>query len=143
MTGYARSLFTVAFGIALLAGLCAAALAADAPQRCNPAPLVAVPPCELPVCAKTLEEVKSTIEALNKDMNVRPEETLIVFDIDNTLLKMKKDLGSDAWFNWQNRLWSAPSPDSDSAVADNIDDLLNIQRLLYDVGKMEPPEPGG
>jgi hypothetical protein len=140
MTGYVRSLFAVAFGSVLLAGLCAVALAEDASLCCDPMPVVDVPTCELPTCAKTMKEVEDILTELRN--NVRPEETLIVFDIDNTLLKMKKDLGSDAWYNWQKVLWKASAPDSDFAVADNIDDLLKIQRLLYDVGKMEPPETG-
>jgi hypothetical protein len=67
----------------------------------------------------------------------RPEDTLVVFDIDNTLLKMNQDLGSDAWFNWQNGLLKVSPP---SGVAHDINGLLNIQRLLYDLSGMGPPE---
>jgi hypothetical protein len=126
MTGDARSLCRIVLSSALLLGLSATALAADV-----------VSECKLPACAKTMEEVKGILEVVGK--SARPEDTLIVFDIDNTLLKMKKDLGSDAWFNWQNSLLAA-SPPTDLRVGDNTDGLLNIQRLLYDLSGMEPPE---
>ena len=36
-------------------------------------------------------------EQLNDDL-------LIVLDIDNTVMKMNKNFGSDQWFNWQSGL---------------------------------------
>lgn len=32
---------------------------------------------------------------------IKNKEILLVFDLDNTILSMKKSLGSDQWFNWK------------------------------------------
>ena len=37
-------------------------------------------------------------------MKSDPEHVLLVLDIDNTLLAMNQDLGSDQWFEWQRYL---------------------------------------
>jgi hypothetical protein len=124
MSACARSFFRTALSAALLLGLSATAPAADAPTE-----------CKLPNCAKTMDEVRGVVANVSKI--ARPEDTLVVFDIDNTLLKMNQDLGSDAWFNWQNGLLKVSPP---SGVAHDINGLLNIQRLLYDLSGMGPPE---
>jgi hypothetical protein len=77
--------------------------------------------------------------SLNKRAQELGRNTLVVFDIDNTLLTMKQDLGGDAWYNWQRDLLKGPP--SNFSVAKDGRGLLDVQRLLYDVGSMEPPEP--
>ena len=52
-----------------------------------------------------------------------PEHVLLVLDIDNTLLAMNGELGSDQWFEWQTYLLDH-EPDSDDLVADSFDELL-------------------
>ncbi len=63
----------------------------------------------------------------------------LVMDIDNTLLAMQSDLGSDQWFEWQEYL-VFNEPDSPYAVAKDFDGLLDAQGLLFTLGKMRPPE---
>jgi len=69
-----------------------------------------------------------------------PEHTLLVLDIDNTLLAMNQDLGSDQWFEWQKYLLDH-EPRSKHLVADSFEGLLEAQGLLYNLGRMRPPQP--
>lgn len=67
------------------------------------------------------------------------EATLLVVDIDNTLLTMQGDLGSDQWFEWQEHLLEH-EPTSPHLVADDFGELLEAQGLLFKLGKMRPPQ---
>lgn len=67
------------------------------------------------------------------------EATLLVVDIDNTLLTMQGDLGSDQWFEWQEHLLEH-EPASPHLVADDFGGLLEAQGLLFRLGKMRPPQ---
>src|SRR4051812_40245427 len=68
------------------------------------------------------------------------EHVLLVLDIDNTVMSMDSDLGSDHWFEWQNYLL-ANEPTSPHLVAKTFPDLLEAQGILYDRGKMHPTQP--
>ena len=68
-----------------------------------------------------------------------PEHVLLVLDIDNTLVAMNQALGSDQWFEWQRYLLDH-EPRSDDLVADSFDGLLEAQGLLYNLGRMHPPQ---
>lgn len=68
------------------------------------------------------------------------EETLLVIDIDNTLLAMNQALGSDQWFEWQEFLLEH-DPESPYLVAKSFSGLLEVQGLLFAAGKMHPPQP--
>lgn len=50
-------------------------------------------------------ETKTHIDVFNKTSELRlkygAKNVLVVFDIDNTLLKANQPLGSDQWFEWQ------------------------------------------
>lgn len=67
------------------------------------------------------------------------ENVWLVVDIDNTLLAMQGDLGSDQWFEWQEYLLEQ-EPDSPDLVAKDFDGLLEVQGLLFTLGKMRPPQ---
>ncbi len=58
---------------------------------------------------------------------------LVVFDIDNTLLKARQPLGSDQWFEWQADAIAKKTPD---AVFATFDELLEAQANLYQLSKM-------
>jgi hypothetical protein len=70
---------------------------------------------------------------------VGPKRVLLVLDIDNTLLAMNHDLGSDQWFEWQRYLLDR-QPSSDDLVVDSFEELLETQGLLYNLGQMHPPQ---
>jgi len=65
-------------------------------------------------------------------------EVLIVYDIDNTLLAMNQDLGSDQWFNWQASLISGGT--LKDAVASDFPGLLSVQGKLYAMSSMSSPD---
>lgn len=54
------------------------------------------------------------------------DRVLVVLDIDNTLLAMEQDLGSDQWYYWQKSL-----EESDPCSSMRVDDLLHTQGALY------------
>jgi len=64
---------------------------------------------------------------------------LLVVDIDNTLLAMDNQLGSDQWFEWQSYLLSN-EPESPMLVAKDFGGLLQVQGLLFATTHMHPPE---
>lgn len=63
-----------------------------------------------------------------------PENVLIVHDLDNTLLAMKTDIGSDQWFDWQSALLKGT--DKTHLVANDFNGLLKLQGQLYTIGNM-------
>jgi hypothetical protein len=67
------------------------------------------------------------------------EHVLLALDIDNTVMAMDHDLGSDHWFEWQ-RFLQDYDPKSPLRVAATFDDLIRVQGILYDRGSMHPPE---
>ena len=68
-----------------------------------------------------------------------PEHVLLVVDIDNTIMAMNHELGSDQWFEWQKYLIES-QPKSKLRVADTFDGLLEAQGLLYNLTRMHPPQ---
>ena len=96
--------------------------------------------CLTPPQYKTTNTFKSIEKsALNLSKKYGPENVLLVFDADNTLVVMDQELGSDPWFNWQFNLLVNRSS-GDELFFNNIQELLNAQRLLYDVSSMSPVE---
>jgi hypothetical protein len=67
------------------------------------------------------------------------EHVLLALDIDNTMMSMDNDLGSDHWFEWQRYLLEN-EPDSPFLVGKTFDDLLKVQGILYNHTHMHPPE---
>jgi len=68
---------------------------------------------------------------------------LLVFDADNTLLRLTASLGSDQWFIWQSGLLAkipeqGPSP---YLAACDFQELLKVQGILFFLGSMVPPDP--
>jgi hypothetical protein len=66
------------------------------------------------------------------------DKVLLVFDIDNTLLAMKQDLGSDQWFTWQSDSKKVPA---DQLVAKDMSELVEITGRLISYSKMRPTQP--
>lgn len=76
-------------------------------------------------------------EALRLGVIHGPERVLLVFDIDNTLLAMNQDLGSDQWFAWQRSLIGGRGA---RAVARDFDELIAAQGLLNAMSAMRPTD---
>ena len=71
-------------------------------------------------------------EQLNNDL-------LIVLDIDNTVMKMNKNFGSDQWFNWQKDLLGTSSED---LLVKDFAELLELQNVIFSLSYMSPVEKG-
>ena len=67
------------------------------------------------------------------------KEILIVYDLDNTLLAMQTDIGSDQWFDWQSSILTDEK--NGDRVSDNFSGLLQVQGLLYNLGAMRLTQP--
>jgi len=60
----------------------------------------------------------------------KPSETLVVFDIDNTLLRLPNDFGSEQWFLWQSDLLKR-NVHTLPLVTDSVEYLLQAQSWIY------------
>ncbi len=76
--------------------------------------------------SKSLKEIDHYINE-TIDIEYKNSEVLFVFDIDNTLLAMNQDLGSDQWFNWKKNNLSKKS---------EFSTLLKWQEILFNLGHM-------
>ncbi len=63
------------------------------------------------------------------------ERVLVVFDIDNTLMAMEQELGSDQWYDWQRNLQLANPCD-----ARLVSDRLAVQGALFFISAMRPTQ---
>ncbi|MEO0529810.1 MAG: DUF2608 domain-containing protein [Planctomycetota bacterium] len=115
------------------------------PRRLSLLPLLAVVALVVgtPAAASEYRESDDFAVAVNAACSYAesygPANTWLVIDIDNTLLAMEGDLGSDQWFEWQEYLLKH-EPDSPHLVADDFSGLLDAQDLLFTLGKMRPPQ---
>lgn len=85
------------------------------------------------------KDLKSCLTQADLDSNhLSKDQTLYVFDIDNTVLKLKSHLGSVQWFRWQHKLILDQIPTD--RIANNIDDLLTAQSWIYQISTAAMPE---
>src|SRR5262245_29502690 len=90
------------------------------------------------LATKDFADVATTVDQYAKQYGA--EHVLLVLDIDNTVMSMDDDLGSDHWFEWQNYLLSN-EPDSPHLVARTFPGRLEAQGILYERGRMHPTQP--
>ena len=75
----------------------------------------------------TFNQIAPVVQTLNQQY--KPENVLIVSDIDNTLLTNKGGLGGDIWYQWQ-RGKLAIKPRNDQKVKCLFEDAIG---LLYEL----------
>jgi hypothetical protein len=80
------------------------------------------------ITTKNFGDIDNLTSQLLKKID--PKEILIVFDIDNTLLKLNTDFGSEQWFMWQKNLIEKDLSTLPS-ITDSVDHLLTIQSWIY------------
>lgn len=92
-------------------------------------------------------EVNNISEVSNKIKNISKscggnKNVLIFLDLDNTLLAMKKPLGSDQWFSWQADILKKGKNHDDYPlrVSDNFYSLLKVSQELFLDNSMRPVE---
>ena len=84
----------------------------------------------------TSSDLNTTLEIVNTLTQTLPSsEVLVVFDIDNTLLAMNSDIGSDQWYDWQKKLQQTNKCDPRL-----VTDRLASQGAFFVVGSMRPTQ---
>ena len=115
--------------LAAVLSVLSACAAAPAPPPKPPPP----PPQNL---VGATDELQLVVElALDLARKYGSDKILVVFDIDNTLLAMEQDLGSDQWYYWQKEL-ADEDPCSDRLVSDR----LAAQGALFFASAMRPTQ---
>jgi hypothetical protein len=94
-----------------------------------------IPPSRM-LETRDLAEVSES--ALDWSRQLGAEQVLVVFDLDNTLLAMEQDLGSDQWYDWQKELQAA-----DRCDPQVVSDRLAVQGALYAVSAMRLTQADG
>ncbi len=84
-----------------------------------------------------MSDVFKTISEKTKKFGIK--NVLVVFDIDNTILTMKNDLGSDQWFSWQEKIIFEEKCEP-FCITKNFNELLEAQELLFEIGEMAATE---
>jgi Protein of unknown function (DUF2608) len=99
----------------------------------------------IPLSAQNIVAVKdfSSIPAMAKELQARHPgaQVLIAFDVDHTILRMPsgRDLGGEAWYDWQSDAVRAGALDK---MAGGIDELLALQGVLFYLAPMQATDPG-
>ena len=91
-------------------------------------------PQNLKVESDDLEMVADWAIRMAKDHG--RENVLVVFDIDNTLLAMEQDLGSDQWYYWQKDLAA-----SDPCNPMGVDNRFAVQGAVFYASAMRATQP--
>ncbi|MDH5414080.1 MAG: DUF2608 domain-containing protein [Flavobacteriaceae bacterium] len=86
----------------------------------------------------TFKEIESKAFSLGKKYGNK--NVLIVLDIDNTILTMPQELGSDQWFTWQYESCIKKKNLGSHCTTQNMGELLSLQGKLFSVSKMLPTE---
>lgn len=88
----------------------------------------------------TMADIKKKAEEYGQ--KYKPQNVLVVFDTDNTLLAANQELGSDQWFSWQEDMIFGNKKESEKTnlVSPTMNGLLHIQGLFFTLSKMTPPE---
>jgi len=105
---------------------------------CAPAPTVEqedAPPPPANLLGSTDELQLVTELAIDLANTYGGDQVLVVLDIDNTLLAMEQDLGSDQWYYWQKAL-----EEEDPCNALVVNDRLAVQGALYFASAMRPTQ---
>lgn len=92
-----------------------------------------------PVLARVINYQTDTfadIAAWYDELQVDPQTTLLVFDLDDTLLTMSQALGSVGWWDWQHEL-QLNENQSDNLFTKDYQQLVRIQNILFQLVKME------
>ena len=87
----------------------------------------------------TFNQIAPVVQTLNQQY--KPENVLIVSDIDNTLLTNNGGLGGDIWYQWQRgKLAVKPSPEQ--TVSCLFEDVIGMLYELSPMALTEPQVPG-
>ena len=82
------------------------------------------------------DNLSATLELVHTlETQIPTNQILVVFDIDNTLLAMNTELGSDQWYDWQKALQK-----EDKCDPRLVTERLSAQGALYFASSMRPTQ---
>lgn len=87
---------------------------------------------------KSFKEIEKETLRLGNKYGV--SKVLVVLDIDNTILTMPRQFGSDQWFTWQSKNCLGDKYKSSYCVAKNFGELLGAQGQIFAMSQMVPTE---
>ena len=93
-------------------------------------------PASRPDAAASEVRVIDDLAAIGPALAESPARTLLVLDIDDTLLTSDGFFGSDRWYEWQ-------AHDLDKASPDRVPCLFDVIALNYETGSQRPTQPDG
>ncbi|MFT7687972.1 MAG: hypothetical protein ACI9FB_003330 [Candidatus Azotimanducaceae bacterium] len=107
--------------------------------------------CNTPIVAKSvvidnvdkLNTVKESIEAhIKKNTEKNAESILVIFDIDDTLLKSDSFVGGDTWYNWQRGKTLKSTAEGEVTIddSDKVACLFSKLGVLYELGTYHATE---
>ena len=122
--------------VLVILSACAAAPSSTSSPGSPAAPAAAEPPPPAQNLLGATDELQLVVElALDLGKKYGGDRVLVALDIDNTLLAMEQDLGSDQWFYWQQDL-EQQNPCSPQLV----NGRLEVQGALYYASAMRPTQ---
>ena len=86
----------------------------------------------------TLKDVEAKALELGKKLGTK--NVLVVFDIDNTIMTMPQDIGSDQWFSWLYDECIKGQNPGDHCITNDMGELLDIQGQIFGLSNMFPTE---
>jgi hypothetical protein len=128
MNSISRNTGVMSLPVLLVLFLTACAAAPDSKQAGLPSSQM--------IESSDLGDVRQSAEQLAR--LVGKDQVLVIYDLDNTLLAMEQDLGSDQWYYWQKQL-----KDADRCDPRVVASLLSAQGALYFASAMRPTQSDG
>ncbi len=81
-------------------------------------------------------------DAVDKANTLEPKSTLVVFDIDDTLLTATEFFGSDKWYDWQRgRALDQQGNVVNTADSEKVNCLFDVLGMVFEIAVNKPTQP--
>ncbi|XWV26104.1 hypothetical protein QJ857_gp0976 [Tupanvirus soda lake] len=87
-----------------------------------------------------MEKITTISEMCEMDqyiIDLDPEKTILFFDIDNTLLRTKSDIGSVEWVRWQENLIKTFGGKHEHSVSDSFNEMYRLYQKWLNTSNCE------
>ncbi|MDU0356292.1 DUF2608 domain-containing protein [Paraglaciecola aquimarina] len=87
-------------------------------------------------------QTKELQDAADKAKSLDKDSTLVVFDIDDTLLTATEFFGSDKWYDWQRgRALNQAGDLVNIATSDKVNCLFDVLGMVFEIAVNRPTQP--